>query len=91
MSNPGPENAQSRKQAFEQLVNQYQTALLRMCCLYLRDKTLAEDAVQETFIKAWRSMDAFRGDSSEKNLADENRHQHLPRYQSLGLDTLYRA
>ena len=66
MNNPGPENTQSRKQAFEQLVNQYQTALLRMCCLYLRDKSLAEDAVQETFIKAWRSMDAFRGDSSEK-------------------------
>lgn len=63
---PGPDGAQSRKQAFEQMVETYQTALLRMCCLYLRDKTLAEDAVQETFIKAYRSMDSFRGDSSEK-------------------------
>lgn len=62
----GPDGALSRKTAFEQLVAQYQTALLRMCCLYLRDKTLAEDAVQETFIKAWRGMDRFRGDSSEK-------------------------
>ncbi len=62
----GPNLAQSRNQAFEQMVETYQTALLRMCYLYLRDRSLAEDAVQETFIKAWRSMDSFRGDSSEK-------------------------
>lgn len=62
----GPNDAQSRKQAFETMVETYQTALLRMCCLYLRDKTLAEDAVQETFIKAYHSMDSFRRDSSEK-------------------------
>lgn len=48
------------------MVDEYQTMLLRMCYLYLRDRTLAEDAVQETFIKAYRSMQSFRGDSSEK-------------------------
>ena len=52
--------------AFEELVAQNQEKLLRTCYLYLRDRQLAEDAVQETFLKAYRSLPAFRGDSSEK-------------------------
>ena len=53
-------------QRFERLVEQYQEDVLRTCFLYLRDKTLAEDATQETFLKVYRSLDAFRGESSEK-------------------------
>lgn len=65
MSNvKGPDGAQ--QQAFEELVAQHQTALLRTCFLYLRDRALAEDAVQETFLKAWRSMGSFRGESSQR-------------------------
>lgn len=44
----------------------YKTAIMRMACLYLGDRALAEDAVQETFLRAWRRMDTFRGDSSER-------------------------
>ena len=33
---------------------------------YLRDGALAEDAAQETFVRAWRSREDFRGASSEK-------------------------
>lgn len=70
----GPDGAQTDERmddrmdemVFERLVCQYQKTLLRMCYLHLRDKDLAEDAVQETFIKAYRSMQSFRGDSSEK-------------------------
>ena len=61
-----PDTAPNRNQRFEQLVDQYQESVLRTCFLYLCDKTLAEDAVQETFMKVYRSMDTFRGDSSEK-------------------------
>ena len=52
--------------AFEELVSQNQDKLLRTCYLYLRDRQLAEDAVQETFLKAYRSLQAFRGDRSQK-------------------------
>ena len=44
----------------------YKNDLMRMCCVWLRDASLAEDAVQETFVKAYRAMADFRGDCSEK-------------------------
>jgi RNA polymerase sigma-70 factor (ECF subfamily) len=37
-----------------------------MCFLYLCDKTLAEDAVQETFVKVYRGLNSFHGQSSIK-------------------------
>lgn len=48
------------------LVDQYQHSLLRLCFIYLHDKALAEDAVQETFLKAFKSLSSFRGESSAK-------------------------
>lgn len=48
------------------LVETYQTALLRICYMILRDEALAEDAVQETFLKAYKALHTFRGESSEK-------------------------
>lgn len=47
---------------------EYGDAVLRMCYVYLRDSALAEDAMQDTFIKAWRGMKGLRGDSSPKTL-----------------------
>ena len=53
-------------ECFEQLVSEYQSQLRRLCCVLLKDAHLAEDAVQETFLKAYRSMGQFRTDSSER-------------------------
>ena len=67
MSNvKGPDTAPNRNQKFEQLVDQYQKSVLQMCYLYLCDKSLAEDAVQDTFLKVYQRLDTFRGESSEK-------------------------
>lgn len=48
----------------EELINLYGDDILRLCLSYLGNRQLAEDAFQETFIKAWRSLPAFRGESS---------------------------
>lgn len=60
----GPDN--DREAVIRRMIGEHQTALLRLCYLYLHDVQLAEDAVQETFIKAYRTLDTFRGASSEK-------------------------
>lgn len=62
----GNHDGDGRRQRFGQLVHQHQDAVLRTCFLYLRDRMMAEDASQETFLRAWRAMVTFRGDSSEK-------------------------
>lgn len=54
-----------RRRALERMMKTHGDALLRMCCLYLKDVQLAEDAVQEVFLKAYKKMDSFRGDCAE--------------------------
>ncbi len=60
----GPDSI--REEKLVQMVECYQTALLHICYMMLHDEKLAEDAVQETFIKAYKALDGFRGQSSEK-------------------------
>lgn len=60
----GPDSSQ--EYLLTKLIDQYQAVLLQMCFMYLHDRTMAEDAVQETFLKAYRSMTAFRCECSEK-------------------------
>ncbi len=48
------------------MVETYEVLLFRTCYMYLCDRGLAEDAVQETFLKAYRALHTFRGDCSEK-------------------------
>ena len=50
----------------ERLIRENQVSLKRLCYLYLHDQAMAEDAVQETFLKVYRSLKDFRGEASEK-------------------------
>ena len=43
------------EQILERLMREYGDSVFRMCYLYLKDYYLAEDATQETFIKAMKS------------------------------------
>lgn len=56
----------SREEALISLVTQYETSILRTCYMYLQDKGLAEDATQETFLKAYKAFPNFRGECNEK-------------------------
>ena len=50
----------------EYLMHAYGTDIKRFYTVQLRDAALAEDAAQEVFLKAWRALETFRGESSEK-------------------------
>lgn len=52
--------------SIEELIDQYGDGILRLCLIYLGDRQLAEDAFQDTFLKAWKHLSGFRGDSSPK-------------------------
>ena len=50
----------------ERMMRGYGDTLLRMCIIYLKDRALAEDAVQETFIKVYQKYHTFNQTSEEK-------------------------
>jgi RNA polymerase sigma-70 factor, ECF subfamily len=52
------------KQAFGLLVDKYQRKLARLLSRFIRDPAEVEDVTQEAFIKAYRALPAFRGDSA---------------------------
>ena len=52
------------KHAFELLVSKYQRKLGRLLSRFIRDATEVEDVTQEAFIKAYRALPTFRGDSA---------------------------
>ncbi len=52
------------KSAYDALVLKYQHKVLKLVRRYIRDQSEAEDVVQDAFIKAYRALPNFRGDSA---------------------------
>jgi len=52
------------KSAFDLLVRKYQHKVVKLVMRYMRDPADAEDVAQEAFIKAYRALPQFRGDSA---------------------------
>lgn len=50
----------------KRMIDAYGNDILRLCTLYLKDRHLAEDALQETFIKVWQKYSTYKGDADEK-------------------------
>lgn len=57
-----------REATLNEWLETYGDLIARTCCLYLQDAALAEDAAQETFIRAWKHMAQFeaRGGASAR-------------------------
>ncbi len=52
------------KHAFDLLVAKYQRKLGRLLARFIRDPAEVEDVAQEAFVKAYRALPSFRGDSA---------------------------
>ncbi len=52
------------KKAFDLLVMKYQRKIMRLLSRMIRDPSEIEDVAQEAFIKAYRALPQFRGDSA---------------------------
>jgi len=53
-----------RTEAFETLLAAYQDKVFRLSYSMLGDRAQAEDAAQESFLRIWKSMDRYRGESA---------------------------
>jgi RNA polymerase sigma-70 factor (ECF subfamily) len=54
----------SFQEPFERIVEEYQDRVFRLACSILRNEAAAEDAAQEVFIKVWKALPKFHGQSS---------------------------
>ena len=52
-----------QQKAFDLLVAKYQRRIYRLVLRFIRDPALAEDVAQETFLRAYRAIGQFRGES----------------------------
>ena len=51
------------RETLDHLMREHGSRLLRLCAMNLRDASLAQDAVQDTFLKAFRRFNTFRGEA----------------------------
>lgn len=60
----GPDSA--RQERLTVLIRRYEKDILRICYLYLHELEQSKDAVQETFLKAYKNISTLRQAASEK-------------------------
>ena len=60
-------NAAERRRRFDELVTVFHQDMYRYAAWLSRDRTIAEDVVQEALLRAWKSLDSLREDASAKH------------------------
>jgi RNA polymerase sigma-70 factor (ECF subfamily) len=57
----------SRRRRFDSLVAVYYSDMYRFAAWLSRDRSIADDVVQEALLRAWKSLDALRDDAAAKH------------------------
>tara|TARA_B100001059_G_scaffold109412_1_gene109408 strand:- start:173299 stop:173925 length:627 start_codon:yes stop_codon:yes gene_type:complete len=79
--------AQSNSQRYEQLVRLYHADLYRYAFWLCRDQHIAEDIVQDTFLRAWKALDSLLDDNAAKSwLITILRRENARRFERKQLD-----
>jgi RNA polymerase sigma-70 factor, ECF subfamily len=83
----GPEGMSSRQAQFDALVRALSADLFRYAYWLCRDQALAQDLVQETFLRAWKAMDSLRDGAAAKAwLITILRREHARLYERKSLE-----
>jgi RNA polymerase sigma-70 factor (ECF subfamily) len=86
-----------RRQRFDQLVAVYHADMFRFAAWLSRDRSVAEDVVQEALLRAWKSLDSLRDENAAKHwlltiVRRENaRYFERRRLETVDLDSLSAA
>jgi RNA polymerase sigma-70 factor (ECF subfamily) len=59
--------AAARRRRFDELVGVFHQDMYRYAAWLCRDRTIAEDVVQESLLRAWKSLDSLREDAAAKH------------------------
>ena len=57
----------TRRRRFDELVGVFHQDMYRYAAWLSRDRTVAEDVVQESLLRAWKSLDSLRDDGAAKH------------------------
>ena len=57
----------ARRRRFDELVSVFHSDMYRYAAWLSRDKSIAEDVVQESLLRAWKSLDSLRDDAAAKH------------------------
>ena len=78
-----------KQQRYEALVKALHTDIYRYALWLIKDKSIAEDVVQETFLRAWRSLDALNDEKAAKSwLITILRRENARRFERKQLETV---
>ncbi|MBU3022393.1 sigma-70 family RNA polymerase sigma factor [Aestuariibacter sp. A3R04] len=87
MSSQVYSDMRAKQKRYEALVHAFHGDIYRYAYWLTRDSTIAEDIVQETFLRAWRSLDSLNDEKSAKSwLITIVRRENARRFERKQLD-----